>query len=397
MWILSYLEGVIMKKLTAVTLSLCFALGAVACSGKTEASEAEETTVTSTSETSVEETESEKRETKDQPETVTATTETVNTDYVEPYINAVKEEAANEDGVTFDLIHIDEDDIPELVISQDGFWVSVYTWINGELKKPIDNWGYGIGGNGGYSYDPHKNVIHNFDADYAGALRTETLMGFDGSGEVEPISTGTLRFFEDEASAFDEGAYLDEPLLFINDKPVSPQEYYAVFFDRPQERFICGRMSQDEIIDKLQKGEIPEEHSYEIITADVTWSEAAELARANGGYLATLTDSVEYYLVFTMFSDYNMVSDIFIVGASRDENNGYVWSEDGSNIPLDDSLWRQGEPSFEGFIEGGNTKVMEDKVVMLNGQYMDVPDDLIGAAPSYSGSVSYIVEYDHCS
>ena len=59
-----------------------------------------------------------------------------------------------------------------------------------------------------------------------------------------------------------------------------------------------------------------------------------------------------------------------------------------------------GEPSFEGKTESGDT-VKENRTAMfiVKDDYqlvmMDVPDDILSAAPSYSGHLSFIVEYEH--
>ena len=380
-----------MKKLTAVTLSLCFVLGAVSCSAESEPSKAEETTVLTESETASEIMGEEVHVSETLKETESSASEAVNTDYVEPYIRIIKANMA--DNTSFALIHINDDEIPELVISVEGFWVSLYTMVDGKLCTPMEQCPYGVMGNTGYSYSPRKNVIRNDNTENAGAIRYETMMSMDDEGVIEPVYVGTIKYLEEVDG---EEQYLVDPYFYIDNKPVSRKEYEAIFTEDMQERLIIGNMTSDEIISALENGEIPEEHSYEVVDADVSWSEAAELAKAKGGYLATITTSDEYMIISRLFMDYNIVTQIFIVGGRRYEDRAYVWSEDKSFELIDGSLWRSGEPSYEGWTEG-NQRVTEDKVVMLDGQYMDVPDDLLAAAPSYHGAISYIIEYDHCN
>lgn len=77
-------------------------------------------------------------------------------------------------GATFDLIYFNDDDTPELVAGVDGYYVSVYQFIDGYVYPIIDSWPYGAGGNAGYEYYPRSGVIENFDQDGAGAEFYET-------------------------------------------------------------------------------------------------------------------------------------------------------------------------------------------------------------------------------
>lgn len=78
----------------------------------------------------------------------------------------------------FNLIYLNEDDIPELVAGPHGL-VSIYSYeageeehsISGTLHTVMDQWGYGGGGNYGYDYLPGENVIYNMNSDSAGAIQ----------------------------------------------------------------------------------------------------------------------------------------------------------------------------------------------------------------------------------
>ena len=73
------------------------------------------------------------------------------------------------DSVTYDLIQLDDDGIPELVLVN-GFNIYIYTYKDGTLYQAMDGWGYGAGGNPGIEYCPGKNGIRAYYSEQAGAI-----------------------------------------------------------------------------------------------------------------------------------------------------------------------------------------------------------------------------------
>jgi hypothetical protein len=71
---------------------------------------------------------------------------------------------------SFDLINLDGDDVPELVCDLTGYSLDVFTYKDGHVKPLIDDYGYGAMGNAGYDYAPGKNVVRNYNQDYAGLI-----------------------------------------------------------------------------------------------------------------------------------------------------------------------------------------------------------------------------------
>lgn len=71
------------------------------------------------------------------------------------------------------LIYFNNDSIPELVVGNTGYWVSMYTYDKKTKKvyAVMDQWAYGAGGNAGYMYLPKKNCLYNIDNDMAGAIQ----------------------------------------------------------------------------------------------------------------------------------------------------------------------------------------------------------------------------------
>lgn len=76
----------------------------------------------------------------------------------------------------YDLIYFDEDEIPELVAGDSGYFTSLYTYNDGKLYTLMDSWPYGAMGNLGYEYSPRKNSLRNYNNDYAGAVTYTTYM-----------------------------------------------------------------------------------------------------------------------------------------------------------------------------------------------------------------------------
>lgn len=72
--------------------------------------------------------------------------------------------------MAYDLIDVDGDDMLELVTDHLGYGLSLYTYKDGHLVCLMDDWGYGAFGNHGYEYVPGKNLLFNYNTDYAGLL-----------------------------------------------------------------------------------------------------------------------------------------------------------------------------------------------------------------------------------
>ena len=72
--------------------------------------------------------------------------------------------------MTYDLIDVDGDNMLELVTDNVGYGLSLYTYKDDHLVCLMNDWGYGAFGNYGYEYAPGKNLLLNYNTDYAGAL-----------------------------------------------------------------------------------------------------------------------------------------------------------------------------------------------------------------------------------
>lgn len=103
------------------------------------------------------------------------------------YAEKVQELAAENSDLRFALIDLTQNEAPELVADNPGYYVSVFAWANGEVVCIMDQWPYGAFGNQGYEYLPGQNVIRNFNSDMAGAIVYESYMSINSAHEVESL------------------------------------------------------------------------------------------------------------------------------------------------------------------------------------------------------------------
>lgn len=141
------------------------------------------------------------------------------------------------------------------------------------------------------------------------------------------------------------------------------------------------------------------EHRYEIIMGDITWTDAKAACEARGGYLATITSQEEYDQICALADQSNVK---------------YLWL--GANINSVDDTWGQngwltGEAwTFECWYPGEPSKTdldgteefylcmwkakMENESEATTWTFNDQRNDIVGAVPSISGKLGYVLEYE---
>lgn len=159
--------------------------------------------------------------------------------------------------------------------------------------------------------------------------------------------------------------------------------------------------------------EIPEEteaymeegvHTYELIVADVTWTEAYEQCLRMGGHLVRINSPEEFDAIISQIENEGKENIKFwLGGAAEDRRYHWVYGEEyalGDVVLNEDpvcvSYWLEGEPSFL----DETTDTEENRMNMF---YMkdlqrwvwnDVPDDILAVASFYQGTIGYICEYE---
>lgn len=159
-------------------------------------------------------------------------------------------------GMKYDLIDFDGDEIPELAAGMDGYFVSLYTYRDGEVCTLMDCWGYGAMGNYGYEYCPGKNSLRNYNSDYAGLVMNTTYMAIGTEGTLEVTASVVTRNFNDvngngEPDLPEEYEFVENGLSFADGVAISAEELTS--FDAGEYEYITGRWSYDELLAELGK------------------------------------------------------------------------------------------------------------------------------------------------
>ena len=109
--------------------------------------------------------------------------ETVKESESKPWINAyeskLKKLNKENEGYTYQLIYVNKDKIPELVVNDTTNYncdVSLYTYGKGKVRTVMDHWMYGLAGALSYLYIPKKNVIYSDGSSGAGREHYESYM-----------------------------------------------------------------------------------------------------------------------------------------------------------------------------------------------------------------------------
>ncbi len=130
----------------------------------------------------------------------------------------------------YNLIYVDEDDIPELAAGESGYYMNLYTWNNGKIYTLMDNWAYGAMGNAGYEYSAKKNSIKNDNSDYAGAILHRTYMSINETDKLDTVVQIKTYNFDD----VNQNGILDEDEMesfgkysvnYIGSKKITDEEY----------------------------------------------------------------------------------------------------------------------------------------------------------------------------
>lgn len=163
-----------------------------------------------------------------------------------PYIHSYK----------YALIKFNNDSIPELVVEDPGYWVSMYTY-NNKTKKVytvMDKWAYGIGGNTGYSYLPKKNCLFNVDNDMAGAIQW-FFYGKMKNYQIVDRNKKSLRIYmfndKNKNGYPDKGEATGKDYYYYGDKKVSKKTFNSHCV-KGKFKNLGGTMSYGKIKSKLK-------------------------------------------------------------------------------------------------------------------------------------------------
>lgn len=149
--------------------------------------------------------------------------------------------------------------------------------------------------------------------------------------------------------------------------------------------------------------EAAQEHSYQIVVADVSWTEAYRAAKAvENGYLLNINSQEEWFAVLQLIQEQGLEKNIFWIGGiRRGDASEYYWVDVEGNSVGDalnnEVYWLPGEPTFydsdnemeERYIDMFYSSSLERWV------WNDTVDDLLAILPYYSGKIAYIIEIEN--
>ena len=156
-----------------------------------------------------------------------------------------------------------------------------------------------------------------------------------------------------------------------------PNDPYGLFIEKPD---------KPETSAAPEESPAPREHGYELVVADVSWTEAAQRCQEMGGRLVTINDEEEFNTIIALAEEQGVPR--LWIGCHR-VNGQLVW-EDGSTGY---ERWAKGEPTYVDI----NDQVAEDYVMLWDNNgwgYNDNRNDPIADYPQwYSGTVGFVCEY----
>lgn len=180
----------------------------------------------------------------------------------------------------------------------------------------------------------------------------------------------------------------------------------------PEEERPAGDVSEPEQTPEPTSEPTPEPGSfveegvntYELIVADVTWTEAYYDCLNRGGHLVRITSDEEYQAILQQIESEGKKNILFWLGGARNDDSGYYWIYDegrfGVEVLNEDekyaSYWLDGEPSFHDDTANADETRMNMFRLSSSGRWVwnDVPDDILSVASFYSGKIGYICEYE---
>lgn len=147
-------------------------------------------------------------------------------------------------------------------------------------------------------------------------------------------------------------------------------------------------------------------HRYEYVRKDCTWQQAFDECKSKGGYLVRINSEEEYQCILNEIQSHEMGDVHFFMGGRRASGGTeYYWVDEGNQLYGDrvDSndywcrdKWMNGEPS----LRDNTINVEEDCLDIFYYKdvggwvWNDVPNDILGVVPTYSGKIGYICEYE---
>ena len=317
------------------------------------------------------------------------------------YKKYLEENPRGDDSYSYAFIYVDDDDTPELVVDTgvEASGCRILTYHDGKLDVLQTSRLY-------FTYLEKKNLLDNSDG-HMGYYYDQVYTIKNGKWEL--IFDGNYSGFADD----DEPAWDEENQRYhvtdyeVNGKKTDEAGYMDALnevYDWHEAMSVQEYLLYDDVASYLDTGKLLyETHRYELCVEDCTWEEAGKKCEAKGGYLASLTCDGEFTKVEDMIRKEDMTNIVFYVGAKRNDNYGWEWTE--PNLTHKSCLgngfykhWLDSGPSYTDTLADG-TEIDEEYVELLyrkseDAFYLnDITNDVPGIYPSFKGRIGYICEY----
>lgn len=100
------------------------------------------------------------------------------------YIEVIDKSSAEDSEYKYSLCYVDEDEIPELVVDNPGYYVSVYTYADNTVFTVCEKEPYGTGSCVMYNYEPYQNVIGYYSHNASGSFEGYFYYMIDSNKEL---------------------------------------------------------------------------------------------------------------------------------------------------------------------------------------------------------------------
>lgn len=316
------------------------------------------------------------------------------------YHDYLNENPAEDGGYCYALIYIDDDSIPELVISTEfeAGGCQILTWHDGKTDVLQTSRLY-------FTYIERGNKLDNEDGHMG--YYYDLIYSIE-DGKWKEIWNGEYSgFAEDGSDDYDDetGRYICTDYL-IDGKETDRETYNKELkkvYDHSKASDVTSYISYDDLLSYLDTGKLLcDDHRYELCVKDCTWDQARAECEKKGGFLACMTSDEEFQMVENLIRQEGRTDICFYVGAVRNQYR-WEWIEPGltQNSCLNSEYykhWLDGGPSYTDVLPDG-TEIDETCCELLykKGEdrfYLnDITSDVPGVYPSFRGRIGYIIEY----
>ncbi len=313
----------------------------------------------------------------------------------------------NGDSLTYTLIYLDENDVPELFIDSgvEAGGQLIATYYDGKVKNQHFP-------RIGSQYIEKTGLVYTNTGhmDYYPLSITKL-----ENGEFTVLGSG-IAYMTDEDR---EKMVADENYPYTltyewEDEAVSEEQFNAnveKLYDLEKSKYPDNFYTYDEFLSVVETGKwFSYDHKYEFFVGDLTWAEAQQSCKDKGGYLATITCTDEAKNIASQLHEQGLDSYSFYVGYRStewvgDTHYSYRWvNADGSYqqiMPAMYDFWDYNWPGYDyskqewSFERGeqkcGLAKYNQDTNLIY---IFTAPDELLSVSPQYEGKIGYICEFD---